>query len=128
VKIRWTEDSIRFRITPAEMARLERGEAVDVVLSLPGGGGWRAAIESGPATMLRAAGADVGLVLSPSDLARLTAPDAEGVYFTTDGDKPLRYFVEKDFPCVHPGAKEAKEPLTETFAPPRGFKERHAAR
>ena len=109
------------------MGRLERGEAVDVALSLPGGVGWRAVIEIGPATMLRAAGADVRLALSPADLARLSAPDAEGVYFTADGDKPLRYFVEKDFPCAHPGAKEAKEPPTETFAPPPGFKERHTA-
>jgi hypothetical protein len=108
------------------MARLEGSEAVDVALSLPGGVGWRAAIEVGPTTALHAEGGAVRLTLSSTDLARLSAPDAEGVYFTAaDGAKPLRYFVEKDFPCAHPGAKEAKEPLTETFAPPPGFKERH---
>jgi hypothetical protein len=127
VKVRWTEGSIRFRITPTELSRLREGEAVMTALSLPGGGGWRAAIGIGPATEIHAAGPAVRLTLSAADFARLSAPDTEGVYFeAAGGGARLRYYVEKDFPCAHPGATEAKEPSTETFAAPPGFKERHA--
>jgi hypothetical protein len=128
MKVRWTDGSIRFRITPTEFGRLKGGEGVAAALSLPGGGGWHAAIEVGTATAIRADGADVRLTLSTADVGRLSAPDAEGVYFEAPGGgTPLRFYVEKDFPCVHPGAAEAKEATTETFAPPPGFKERHTA-
>jgi len=33
----------------------------------------------------------------------------------------IRYFIEKDFPCIHPRAADALEGPSETFAPPPGF-------
>jgi hypothetical protein len=48
------------------------------------------------------------------------------VYFQTADSAPFRYFIEKDFPCVHPRAAEALEPRTETFPPPPDFEARKA--
>lgn len=125
MKIRWRGGSVRFRITPSELAALLRGERVEEELALPGGG-WLAMILPGAeATHLNFARGDLQLGLSEADRARLAAPDTEGVYFETSGETPLRYYIEKDFPCAHPGAPEAKETPAETFAPPPGFKERH---
>jgi hypothetical protein len=39
---------------------------------------------------------------------------------------PIRYFVEKDFPCVHPRPVDAMGEPSETFAPPPGFGVRKA--
>jgi hypothetical protein len=33
----------------------------------------------------------------------------------------VRLLVEKDFPCAHPHAPEAREPETERFPPTPGF-------
>jgi hypothetical protein len=33
----------------------------------------------------------------------------------------IRYFIEKDFPCVHRRAADALESPSETFAPPSSF-------
>jgi hypothetical protein len=59
------------------------------------------------------------------EVARLAGDDCEGVYRHADG---LRLMVEKDFPCAHPHAPEAREPATERFAPTPGYLARkHAA-
>jgi hypothetical protein len=57
---------------------------------------------------------------SREDREKLAVPETEGVYFTTNRpDRGLiRYFIEKDFPCIHPRAAEALEGPSETFAPP----------
>ena len=123
MKIRWTRGSVRFRITPTELESLQRGDSVEEHLSLPGGLAWRAVLfpvqES--ASRLRFDSQALSLALAAADLARLGDPSAEGVYFV-EGD--LRYFIEKDFPCIHPRPVEAQE-TTETFAPPAGFADRH---
>ena len=127
MKVRWTRNSVRLRITPSELDALLRGERVEEELEYPGGG-WLAMILPGASTTeLHFARGDLQIALADADRARLSAPDVEGVYFENrDGETPIRYYIEKDFPCAHPGAPEAREPRTETFAPPPGFKERHA--
>lgn len=123
MKVRWTTGSIRFRITPGELTALTAGEPVSIALAVPGGS-WIAAIRPGAArTEIALAGGTLTLSLTDGDRNRLAAPAAEGVYFKT-GDG-LRHFVEKDFPCVHPGAPEAEEAPSQTFAPPAGFAARH---
>jgi len=122
MKVRWSRDSLRLRVTPMELATITRGEGVGEALCLPGGAFWRVAVRAGVQTALVSEENAVHVVLSAGDRKRLAAPDAEGVYFQTpDG---LRYYVEKDFPCAHPRAVEALEPATETFAAPQGFEER----
>lgn len=113
MKIRWTADSIRFRITPAEMKQLVSGESVAEVLNF-GTGQWSAQIARRPCHQVTFTGGNLILELSAQDIATLTAPENEGVYFHQDG-MPQRYFVEKDYPCVHPRRSEALEPVTETF-------------
>jgi hypothetical protein len=69
-----------------------------------------------------AAGAVV-LTLSADSLATLRQPETEGVYFTHT-DQSFTYFVEKDFPCLHPRPEPVQE-QSETFPAPEGFTERH---
>lgn len=122
MKVRWSRDSLRLRVTPTELATILRGEEVGEELCLPGGAVWCVTVRCGAQTAL-VSGENTGhVVLSAADRERLAAPDAEGVYFQTlDG---LRYYVEKDFPCAHPRAVEARESATETFAAPHGFEDR----
>jgi hypothetical protein len=111
---------------------LERGEAIHAALTLPGGG-WNATVEPDPDGETRLVGAGAGsvaLYLSAADVARLADPSAEGVYFhgPPDGNaEGLRYYIEKDFPCLHPRAVEAEE-QSETFVPPLDFAERERRR
>lgn len=123
MKIRWTGRSLRLRITPEELEALKEGVPVTEEIVLPGGS-WSATIyptDHGTGISLRRAGA-LGFLLSSADLGRLLAPDTEGVYFSTAGDSPVRYYIEKDFPCAHPQPPARQEPATSTFAPPSGFK------
>lgn len=57
----------------------------------------------------------VTLLLAESDRDRLAAPETEGVYFRREDDPPLTYYVEKDFPCLHPRPADAQEIPSETF-------------
>lgn len=128
MKIRWTRNSVRFRITPSELAAIARGESVSEELTLPNSSGWRATIE--PATGATALSFDAGALrvsLARSDRELLAEPEREGVYFQQESEPALRYYIEKDFPCAHPRAADALEPATETFAPPPGFEERKNA-
>lgn len=117
MKIRWTRNSVRFRITPTELACLERGEPVGESLALPGGAGWTASIcPKAAETALQMEGTELRLRLSAADGQRLSAPEEEGVYFRLGSEPALLYFIEKDFPCIHPRALDALEAATETFA------------
>ena len=124
MKIRWTQNSVRLRISPSELNALEEGENVVERLCVISQVAWIAKIapRSEQTALVWEAGG-VCFCLSGGDLLQLAAPDSEGVYFA-EGD--LRYYIEKDFPCVHPRAAEAQETPTETFAPPSDFSERKA--
>ncbi|HLV79831.1 MAG TPA: hypothetical protein VKT32_06090 [Chthonomonadaceae bacterium] len=125
MKIRWTGGSVRFRITPSEWEALQNGQTVQEELAV--GDGWRAAIYPGTAaTSIELKAGELILHLSDADGKRLGAPDAEGVYFTQEGKQPLRYYIEKDFPCIHPRASQAQETPGETFSPTEKFKARKA--
>ena len=122
MKVRWNGSSLRLRITPSEMDTVVSNGQVLECLEFPGGLAWRVILAAGPETALVSDGTSVLLSLSPADRTALAAPEAEGVYFgTPDG---LRFYVEKDFPCVHPRAAESREPATPTFEAPSGFEQR----
>lgn len=124
MKVRWSLDSIRLRITPSELEAIRRGESVQETVAFPGGVAWSVTLCSCEhETMLASDAQEVYLSLSDADRARLACADTEGVYFQR-GVPPLRYYVEKDFPCAHPRAAEAQEPTTETFSAPKGFEQR----
>jgi hypothetical protein len=127
LKIRWTAESVRFRITPSELDSLQRGELIGETLALPGGGMWSASILPGLSipTRLDATGNELCLSLNDGDLDHLAEDDVEGVSFKQAGAE-IRYLLEKDFPCIHPRPLHAAEPVTETFAPPAGFEARKA--
>ena len=119
MKVRWTSDSLRLRITPSELAMLTHSEPVTVQLTLPDGGGWLIRLAPG-GQRLEATHNSRGVIvrMPPDDLQRLQASDTEGIYAHRPGS---RLMVEKDFPCAHPHTAEAKEPETERFAPTAAF-------
>lgn len=126
MKIRWTAGSVRVRITPVELSQLQASRYVEEVLDYPGGGGW--SVRLVPNQKERAAFGDretLFIYLTAADLAALSDEAQEGVYFQNP-DPPLRYYIEKDFPCAHPRPAEALERPTETFAPPPALAERKA--
>lgn len=122
MKVRWTSESLRLRITPTELAALVRGAVVETTLALPGGGVWSVCILPGaPIASISIDGGQVALHVVAQDVELLTEGDREGVYFSSLGPPPLRWFIEKDFPCAHPHAKEACEPETERFIPTESY-------
>ena len=126
MKVRWTTGSVRFRITPSEMELLRDHRVASVELMVLGDA-WRATIiPTKSSTDLSLCCGNLKLSLAFDDIDRLADPSTEGVYFRTKGQISVRYFVEKDFPCIHPKPEEVEETSTETFAAPQGFALRHA--
>jgi Zn-finger nucleic acid-binding protein len=125
MKIRWTPDSVRFRISPAELQSLEIAQPVSAVLQVSETTAWSACISliTDSGSTLRFESGVLLLHLSRADLETLSAPENEGVYLQ-EGE--LRFIIEKDFPCAHPRTTKAKAVKTETFAPPPDFENRHA--
>jgi hypothetical protein len=137
MKVRWTKNSLRLRITPPELDALEQGDPVREEIRFPGSAtsGWNVVIQPGSlGTSLLQRGCSVLLLLGDTDRRRLNTPEAEGVYFEVDladvagpgtGNRgTFRYYIEKDFPCIHPRAGDAMEDPTETFATPPHFADR----
>lgn len=128
MKIRWNRDSIRLRITPAEFDAILHGQPVHEGIAFPGMQFWNVTLRSSDAeTTLASDRHGVCFSLSETDRAALADPETEGVYFQMDYPMTLRYYVEKDFPCVHKPAPEAGEGASETFTPPSGFEARKLA-
>lgn len=131
MKVRWTSGSLRLRISPTELASLERGEPLEERLRIPGapvGSSWTVLLlPGGKLSEISASGSVVLFDISRTDVERLADSANEGIYCQqsgTDGD--FSFYVEKDFPCIHPRPSEINEPDSETFAPPVGFEERKA--
>ncbi len=118
MKVRWTGESLRLRITPAELAALLDGRVVHEELTLPGGGWDVRLLPAGTDLAVRSDGRAVLVEVPAAEVARLADNGCEGVYRHAAG---LRLMVEKDFPCAHPHAPEAREPETERFAPTEAF-------
>jgi hypothetical protein len=126
MKIRWTKNSVRFRITPHELEELINHRPVSEEISW-GNGYWEATVGIGHETGLWFEKMILQIRIAPQDVKKLAEPDNEGVYFSTTAGpegEAIRYIIEKDFPCAHPRAGEAEESPTETFEPPPGFEER----
>lgn len=131
MKVRWTSGSLRLRISPTELASLERGEPLEERLRIPGapvGSSWTVLLlPGGKMSEISASGSVVLFDISRTDVERLADSANEGIYCQQSGsDEGFSFYVEKDFPCIHPRPSEINEPDSETFAPPVGFEERKA--
>ena len=125
MKVRWTEDSVRLRITPGELAKVCAGTIIQQSIAFPHGGCWK--IELFPnveMTRITFEQNAVRIHLIRKDVEQLEAPDTEGIYFESAGPDRPRFMIEKDFPCAHPRSSQAQEKDTETFEAPLGFEER----
>jgi len=124
MKIRWTHDSIRIRITPTELESLTNEDTISEAIRFSDGAAWSVAVvPSNTDTKLAPDDNCVRVLLSTSDRTNLTVPTTEGIYFTTP-DGRLRCQIEKDFPCAHPRPSDAAELATETFDAPQSFRDR----
>ena len=124
MKVRWTNESLRLRITPAELAAICAEKNVAVSLAFPGEGSWTTEIiAQGNESKIAFEQNSVRVYVSRKDVEKLNADDEEGIYFTASGPA-MKYMIEKDFPCAHPRPAQALETPTETFTPPPGFEER----
>ncbi len=123
MKVRWTSNSLRLRITPAELEQLLGGQDLRASLTLTGG--WEVVVQTGIVPNITISGPSVRVEIPSEEITHLSLPDSEGVYFATSDDPPLHYFIEKDFPCVHPRPPQLLEPITETFQAPADFNIRH---
>ncbi len=125
MKVRWTDESLRLRITPTELGLLTAGTALTATLQVPGGA-WHVHVDpTGDPLSVHATDGAMVVQLSPADVACLAEPAREGVYAHAPG---FRLMVEKDFPCAHPHTAEAAEPPTERFAPTAEFTSRKSQR
>ncbi|MEP6755472.1 MAG: hypothetical protein ABJA67_08225 [Chthonomonadales bacterium] len=89
--------------------------------------GWSATIDvRGECATLEIMGPSVLMTITDADICRLTEPETEGIYFQTGDAAPIRYYIEKDFPCIHPSAGKKLEPVTESFPAPDDFEVRKA--
>jgi hypothetical protein len=116
-------NSLRIRLSPRELDLLASGRAVEQRLGPKDG--WSVSLAPSKATSLTIDGARVLIGLCAKDIQRLCEPATEGVYFEAAHESTIRYFIEKDFPCLHPRPHETGEPETESFPAPPGFKKRH---
>lgn len=121
MKTRWTQNSVRLRITPDELAQLQRGEIVGANFLASRLDDWSVRVLPSDKTSLEMRGGDLQFFLAQSEVEKLSENGCEGVYFSQNA---VRFYIEKDFPCVHPRAGKTEETPTETFAPPNGFEER----
>ena len=97
-------------------------------VAFPGMAFWNVTLRLSDAeTMLASDQHGVYFSLSEADRIKLADPEVEGVYFQMDQPTTLRYYIEKDFPCVHKPAPESGEGACETFVPPSGFEARKLA-
>jgi ribonuclease inhibitor len=108
VKIRFTNSSLRVRITPNELEQIKNRETLELGFGIAGG--WKFRLEAAEQTKLESRDGIVVLRLSGADAMSLIDPTREGVYFETEG---VRFFIEKDFPCEHP--RTNLEETTPTF-------------
>ena len=125
MKVRWAHDSLRLRITPSELQSILEGNPVTERFQLSGAPVWIIAIvPTKSATELLWVEGILRLCISREDRLRLASLETEGVYFERAGDPLVHYFIEKDFPCIHPRASDAMEKPSKTFTPPPGFEAR----
>lgn len=108
MKIRFTNSSLRVRITPNELERIKNREPLELMFGIPGA--WTLLLLPAESTTLETRDGVVVFGIHSSDAALLAEPSREGLYFEANG---IRFFIEKDFPCEHP--RTALEESTETF-------------
>ena len=85
MKVRWTDGSLRLRITPAELAALVDGQPVDESLALPGGRWDLRLSPAGARLAAQWAAGGVSVEVPVAEVARLAEPDREGVYAHSEG-------------------------------------------
>ncbi len=121
MKIRWTKNSVRLRITPPELAQLQSAQMVEEAFCVLGETVWRVRVLPTTNDALTCNAGALTILISSQKIVELADTHNEGVYFS-QGE--TRYYIEKDFPCAHPRAGEAAEIETQTFAAPSGFEAR----
>jgi uncharacterized protein DUF7009 len=112
VKLRIFDDSIRFRLTRSEVARIEHGETVESVCRFPGGETLVYALTVGDVKRLDARMRDGRIEIAiPRDRALTWASSNEiSLRGEARANGVFRMLIEKDFTCIEPRADEDQDP------------------
>lgn len=78
MKVRWTDHSVRLRLTELEADQLLRARGTEAHLAWPGGG-WRVRLDPADQTRVAGHGGELSVQLGPEDLRTLLHPLSEGV-------------------------------------------------
>ncbi len=127
MKVRWTPESVRLRITPSELASLVHGNKIDTALSANGANGWSVSVSPGSTvTSYHFVESNLVVNLSTNDVEDLANETEVGIYFSgvSVPRSGMRLSIEKDLPCAHPRGTNELEPQTETFGAPKDFENR----
>ena len=74
MKIRWTDESVRLRITPTELTELSEGRSLEATLRVPGGTWHVRVVVTGDVLSIHAQDDVVVVELPSDDVALLTDP------------------------------------------------------
>lgn len=116
MKLRILDNSLRFRLSQSEVARLGAGDTLVATARFPDGNELSYALQSGDTRSTAQAVFSDGAVrvtFPGSELAQWAAGEQVGLSrdFELGGGGSLRVLVEKDFACLSPRAGEDESDL-----------------
>ena len=128
MKLRIFDDSIRFRLTRTEVARVERGETVEATCRFPGGETLVYALTVADAKKLDARMRDGRIEIAiPRDQALAWASSNEiSLRGESRANGSFRMLIEKDFTCIEPRADEDQDPA-DLYPNPKARRRRASA-
>ena len=104
MKLRFHNDSLRLRVSQAEMARLAETGRVEDTLTFAPGRTLSYSLETGAALAAAFDGQRISIVVPAAAAKHWMASDETGI---EGASGPLKVLVEKDFRCLHSGEEDA---------------------
>jgi hypothetical protein len=104
MKLRFHNDSLRLRVSQAEMARLAETGRVEDTLTFAPGRTLNYSLETGPALAAAFDGQRISIVIPAAAAKRWMESDEAGIEGVSG---PLKILIEKDFQCLHSSEENA---------------------
>jgi hypothetical protein len=104
MKLRFHNDSLRLRVSQAEMARLAETGRVEDTLTFAPGRTLSYSLETGPALAAAFDGQRISIVIPAAPAKHWMESDEAGI---EGASGPLKVLIEKDFQCLHSSEEDA---------------------
>ena len=104
MKLRFHGDSLRLRLSQAEMARLAETGRVEDTLTFAPGQSLSYSLETGPVLAVAFDGQRISIVVPAAAAKHWMESNEAGI---EGASGPLKVLVEKDFRCLHSGEEDA---------------------